>query len=82
MSNVTLPPKTAVDLYAATGIRVGTAITVSNLGVGDIRVSTSEAGLQNDYIALNAYEQAANKAGDPGAWAYSVGGAGLNVRES
>lgn len=82
MSNVTLPPKTPVDLYAATGIAVGTVITASNLGTGDIRLSTSELGLQDDYIPLNAYEQAVNKATDPGAWAYSVGGAGVNVKES
>jgi hypothetical protein len=53
MSNVTLPPKTAVDLYAATGISVGTTITASNLGVGDRRISASEAGLQNDYARCN-----------------------------
>lgn len=82
MSNVTLPPKIAVNLYAATGISAGTVIVASNLGTGDIRLSTTEAGLQDDYVPLNAYEQAVNKATDPGAWAYSVGGAGINVKES
>lgn len=82
MSNVTLSPKTAVNLYATTGISVGTVIIASNLGTGDIRLSTSEAGLQDDYVPLNAYEQAINKASDLGAWAYSVSGAGINVKES
>ena len=82
MPNVTLPPRTPVNLYAVTGITVGTVLTISNLGVGDVRLSTSETGLQDDYVPLNAYEQAVNAATDPGAWAYSVGGAGVNVRES
>lgn len=82
MPNINLTAKTKVDLYVASGIAVGTPIVVSNLGTGDVRLSTSEAGLINDFVPLDSYEQAVNKATDPGAWAFSVSGAGVNVKEA
>ena len=82
MPNVTLPPNTAVDLYVESGIATSVAITVTNLGTGDIRLSTTQAGVQNDFIPLNAYEQASNKSSDPGAWAFATSGGGVNVKEA
>lgn len=80
--NVKLPKRTAVDLYAATGITVGNKIKVSNLTTGDARLSESEAGLVNDHVPLGPYAQALNDLGDPGAWALSTGGGGVNVVEA
>ncbi len=81
MSNVKLAKGVAVDLYLATGITVGNQIKVSNQTTGDVRLSTSEAGLLNDHIPIGPYTQALNDAGDPGAWAMSTGGGGVNVQE-
>jgi hypothetical protein len=80
--NVNLPPNTPVDLYAATGITVGARLKVNNLSTGDVRLSISEAGLLNNHIPLGPYECATNETGDTGAWALTVGGGGLNVREA
>lgn len=80
MPNVTLPAKTPVDLYAATGITVGNKLRVTNLTTGDVRLSTSQVGLNTDHVPLNAYEQALNDTGDVGAWAVSSTGGGVNVK--
>ena len=82
MANVTIPANTAVDLYAASSISPGTQITVTNITTADIRLSDSESGVDNDYIVLNAYEQAINTAGDSDAYAFSAGGGAVNVKES
>ena len=82
MANVTIPANTAVDLYTASSIPPGTQITVTNITTGDVRLSVSEAGVDDDYIVLNAYEQAINTAGDTEAYAFSVGGGAVNVKES
>lgn len=79
--NVTLLPRTPVDLYTATGITVGTQLKVSVIGDGDVRLSDSEAGLITDHIVLKCYECAENDSGDAGAWASSVSGSGVNVKE-
>lgn len=79
--NVILQARIAVDLYAATGVTVGTQLKVTNLTTGDVRLSTSEAGLADNHVPLNAYKQALNDSGDSGAWALSTGGGGVNVEE-
>lgn len=81
MANVKLPKRTVVDLYAVTGITVGNQIKVTNLTTGDVRLSTSEAGLVNDHIPIGPYTQALNDVGDLGAFALSTGGGGVNVQE-
>ena len=80
--NVTLPPRTPVDLYAATGITVGAQLRVSNIATTDVRLSTTEDGLVDDHVPITVYEQAVNNAGDVGAWASAaqLGGA-VNVVE-
>lgn len=79
--NVTLPPRTTVDLYAATGITVGTQLKVSVIGAGDVRLSDSEAGLTSNHVTVKTYTGATNESGDAGAWALSVSGSALNVKE-
>lgn len=79
--NVTLPRNTPVDLYAETGITVGTQLKVSVIGAGDVRLSDNEAGLTSDHITMKTYECATNDAGDAGAWALSMSGSGVNVKE-
>lgn len=79
--NVTLPPRTPVDLYAATGITVGAQLKINVIGPGDVRLSESEAGLVTDHIVLKTYECATNETGDTGAWSSSVSGSAINVKE-
>lgn len=38
LPDVVLPAKTPVNLYAATGITVGTKVSVQNVASGDVRV--------------------------------------------
>ena len=82
MANVTLPRGVAVDLYAATGITPGVQLRVGNLSTSDVRLSTSEAGLVNDHRVMGPYQAAENDLGDLQAWALSVTGGGINVREA
>ncbi len=80
--NVKLPGRTPVDLYAATGITVGTRLIAVNQTTGDVRLSTSEAGLQSDHIPLKPYATLTNDAGDTGAWAMTTIVGSINVREA
>ncbi len=82
MANVKLPANTAVNLYAATGINVGTQLIAINQTSGDVRLSTSEAGLNTDHVPLNVYGSLRNETGDAGAWAISTSGGSINVREA
>lgn len=85
MANVVLPARTWVDLYAATGIIVGTQLSVHNITPNDVRLVTSatEPSGTDDHIPL-VYGRgvtAENETGDPGAWALCVGGGAVDVKE-
>jgi hypothetical protein len=83
LPNTFLPPGQWVDLYAATGITVGTQIVVQNIGVCDVYLasqsaeppipSTAHQILRREQESFNDYE-------DAGAWAYCLAGGGVNVR--
>lgn len=81
MPNVTLVKNTPTNLYSESGIAPGTQIRVSNIGTGDVRLSTTEQGTSDDYIVLNTRDQAQNDSGDTGAWAFSTVSGGVNVSE-
>lgn len=71
-----------MDLYAATGIPVGTQILVQNIGVCDVFL-TSQAEEPTDDVAYQILERgefARNDFNDAGAWAYCFAGGALNVR--
>ena len=83
--NVTLPARTWVDLYDATGIAVGTQIDVVNLTPNDVRLASTaaEPTIDDDHIPLIFRSaKGRNDVGDPGAWAMCVGGGGISVQES
>ena len=72
LPNTPLPANTWVDLYAATGITVGTKLLLQNLGNSSIRLASSATtpsgdGFKRVYSGSSAY----NATGDSGAWAYS-----------
>ena len=85
--NIPLPAGQWVDLYAASGVVPGTAISVANIGAADVYVTVSAAEPPIGYDAYNVINRAngvlyRNTAGDPGAWAYSQHCDGkLNARE-
>ena len=81
MPNVTLPPTVAVDLYDETGITPGTQIQVYNNDNTTVKLSTSEAGLSDDYVNVGGFEALHNDTGDAGAWALCFSGGLINVKE-
>lgn len=78
MPNVVLTKNTPVDLYAATGISVGTQIRVQNQSDQLMSLSDSLIGLARnstgDCVTLTAFISATNKSGATGAWANAVTG--------
>lgn len=84
MTNVLLPKETYVDLYAGSGITVGTQIKVLNMTPNTVRLfsTASTPTSTDDNIPLPFRAGTAqNDAGDPGAWAYSVSGGSVDVKE-
>jgi hypothetical protein len=83
--NVTLPERTYVDLYAETGITVGVQIEVLNIATNDVRLyatASTPDPKSDDHLPLAKDREAArNQIGDPGAWAISVAGGAVDVRE-
>lgn len=83
LTNVKLPAKTPVDLYAATGIAVGTQISVQNITTGDVRVysgATSPNMATSGSALLRPGITAKNDSGDAGAWAWSTLPSAVNVK--
>lgn len=84
MANVALPARTWVDLYAATGIVVGTQIEVLNLTPNSVRLASTEfePTVSDDHVPLPfRAAKGVNDAGDDGAWALCVAGGGVDVKE-
>ena len=81
--NVTLPANTLVDLYAATGLTVGTVIEVANMTADSVRLfSTADAEFTDDHYPCEFRRPpVVNKATDLGAWALSVAGGIVDVQE-
>lgn len=86
MANVVLPARTWVDLYDATGIAVGTQLSVHNITPNDVRLAATAAEpvVSDDHIPLifGRGITALNNVADPGAWALCVGGGAIDVQEA
>lgn len=83
LPNVFLPANTWVDLYAATGIPVGTQIVVTHDSASDVNLTTkaTEPTSADGFQVLKRSQDRINDAGDSGAWAISPVTDGLlNVR--
>lgn len=84
--NVPLPANTWVDLYAATGIPVGVAISAENVGTSDVYLTVRATQPPIGFDAYSIVQRKTsvpyrNSTGDAGAWAYSPNCRGkLNVR--
>lgn len=83
LPNVVIPANTWIDLYAQTGITVGTRIRVKLIGGTDVRLvvsATQPADLSASDVLTSRVVPYLNSEGDSGAWAYCVaGGAEVNV---
>lgn len=81
LPSVTIPLNTWVDLYAETGIPVGTQIIVQNIGSSEA-VLTESATIPNSAIGSNSIpvrKYLTNEASNVGAWAFSGTGTTLQV---
>lgn len=83
--NLVLVKGVATDLYAATGIAVGTQIRVQNQSEQLLTLADSSAGLARDAtgdcLTVRPFESATNAASATGAWAKAeTGNCLVNVR--
>lgn len=83
--NIVVPPQTPIDLYAGSGITVGTQINVAMIGNGTARlVATAALATAPDnstgYRNIEAGEEYVNDGGDVGAWIWSGAGCIVNVK--
>lgn len=89
LNNIVLPAGVWTDLYAASGVTVGTQIVIENLTTLPIKHhagATVPANAEKDdgtgsFQRIMAYEEKVNDSGDAGSWAYSSVVSGLvNVK--
>lgn len=84
LSNVTLQENEWTDIYAATGISVGTKIAVENVGNADVLLTTLATQPPKDYNAYIVCKRngfnCENDTGDSGAWAFCRTTSKINVR--
>lgn len=84
LENITLTANTWTDLYAETGIAVGTAIKVQNIGVADVYLTVSASTPSLDLDRYNVVQREngvflRNDEGSTGAWAYCQSTGKINV---
>ncbi len=84
LENTSLPSDVWVDLYADTGIAVGSQLLVQNIGVCDVYLATqlAEPTDETAYQIMERSQFAINEPGDSGAWAFCKAGGAVNVRLS
>ena len=79
--NIVLRKGVATDLYAETGIAVGTQIRVQNQSEQLLTLSDSSGGLERDKtgdcVTVRPFQTATNKSSATGAWAKAETGACL-----
>ena len=84
LPNIDVPVNVWVDLYALTGIATGSRISVENVGVSDVYLTTQATQPPVDHDAYNIVKrngsQMANCDGASGAWAFCQAGSKLNIR--
>lgn len=86
LPNISITANEWRDLYAASGIPVGTAIAVENVGVCDVYLTVAATQPDPEFNKYNVVKrdgpQYGNDPGSSGAWAFCQGsGAKVNVRE-
>lgn len=86
LPNIRIDRDEWVDLYAVTGLEVGTRMCVQNVGSADVYLTSQADMPENDHDAYNVCARntgdwLVNDYGDSGAWAYcSSDGGKINVK--
>jgi len=82
LPNIPLPANTWVDLYAASGITVGTQITLTNIGPVNVNLCTKATtpNISDGFEPVKPFESKTNPSGASGAWAFSTSATGVNVK--
>ena len=83
LPRVSLPSKEWVDLYAETGITVGTKLIIQNTGGDSVRLveSASKPNLKGGFNLLLEGEYLSSADTPVGAWAYAHSTTTLQVEE-
>ena len=87
LPDINIPANAWVDLYAASGIVVGTKVNIHNKGASRVTVAvnateplTTHTGVFLAPVGVGAPSiPLQNEDGDAGLWAYSFGGGSVNV---
>lgn len=79
LENIPLDISTWVDLYAESGIAVGTKLLVQNIGSNPVKIYVGATApiVDDSYKVLPMWREATNETGDSGAWAKSLSTTGL-----
>jgi len=86
IGNIVVPANTPVDLYDATGITIGTQISVKMIGNGNARLFSGvllsgQPDNTTGYTPMREDEELANDDASTGAWIWSNIGCTVNVGE-
>lgn len=86
IANIQVLPDTPTDLYAESGLTIGTKINVAMIGSGTSRLVaiatlTGKPDDSTGYRNLETGEEFVNDTGDSGAWIWSGNGCTVNVKE-
>ena len=84
LPSVVIPSDSWVDLYAETGIPVGTQLIVQNLGGYNARLveSSSKPTMNSGYNIITPKAFLTSASSPIGSWAYASGGVLLQVEEA
>ena len=84
LTSVTIPARTWVDLYDATGITIGVQIIIQNIGRDQARLSESVASpvSATGYNIILTNEFLTSATTPVGAWSYSTLGTKLQIEEA
>lgn len=84
MTNITIPPKTFVDLLAESGIAQGTPVEIVPLNGNYVQIynTSAEPTIGTDsYLPCLWPNKVLGQASDAGLWAFSNVGGAVDIRE-
>lgn len=85
LPNIVIPPMTVVDLYAQSGIAIGTKITVQMIADAEALLYagstlSSKPSDATGYMPMYGRKSYTNEAGDLGAFIWSDTGCTINIK--
>lgn len=84
MPDITLQPNTWTDVYAESGVTVGTKINVQSAAGSVVYLKTSATAPEDisGSVRMKSFMMASNKDGSTGEWAFSLSPAVISVNEA